>query len=39
MAKKLQYVCTACAASSPKWAGQCDACGAWNSIVEEKPLS
>ncbi|MCW1955544.1 MAG: DNA repair protein RadA [Roseobacter sp.] len=39
MAKKLQYVCTACAASSPKWAGQCDACGAWNSIVEETPLS
>ncbi len=39
MANKLQYVCTACAASSPKWAGQCDACGAWNSIVEEKPLS
>ncbi|WP_298805699.1 DNA repair protein RadA [uncultured Lentibacter sp.] len=39
MAKKLQYVCTACAALSPKWAGQCDACGAWNSIVEETPLS
>ena len=29
------YVCQECGAVSPKWAGRCDACGAWNSIVEE----
>lgn len=30
-----QYVCQACGAISAKWAGRCDACGEWNSIVEE----
>ena len=34
-----QFTCTACGASHPKWAGRCDACGAWNSIVEEAPLA
>ncbi|SNB64271.1 DNA replication and repair protein RadA [Arboricoccus pini] len=29
------YVCQACGATSPRWAGRCEACGAWNSIVEE----
>jgi DNA repair protein RadA/Sms len=29
------YVCQSCGASHPKWAGKCDACGAWNSLVEE----
>ena len=29
------YVCSACGASSPKWAGKCDACGEWNSLSEE----
>ncbi len=33
------FSCTACGASFPKWAGRCEACGAWNSIVEETPLS
>ncbi|MBJ2149880.1 DNA repair protein RadA [Paracoccus sp. IB05] len=33
------FTCTACGASSRKWAGRCDACGAWNSIIEEAPLS
>lgn len=28
------YVCQQCAAESPKWAGQCPACGAWNTLVE-----
>ncbi len=32
-----QFTCTACGASHRKWAGQCEACGAWNSIVEEAP--
>ncbi|MDQ2066954.1 DNA repair protein RadA [Xinfangfangia sp. CPCC 101601] len=33
------FTCTACGASFGKWSGKCDACGAWNSIVEEAPLS
>ena len=30
-----QYVCQACGAVSHKWAGRCDSCGEWNTIVEE----
>lgn len=30
-----RYVCQQCAASYTKWAGRCDNCGAWNSLVEE----
>ncbi|MCA3436978.1 MAG: DNA repair protein RadA [Rhodobacter sp.] len=33
------YTCTACGAAHAKWAGRCDACGAWNSVIEEVPLS
>jgi DNA repair protein RadA/Sms len=33
------FTCTACGAAHTKWAGRCDGCGAWNSIVEEAPLS
>ena len=33
------FTCTACGAAHAKWAGRCDACGAWNSVVEEAPLS
>lgn len=29
------YVCQACGTSYPKWAGKCDACGEWNTLVEE----
>ncbi len=29
------FVCQSCGAVHPKWSGKCDACGAWNSIVEE----
>jgi DNA repair protein RadA/Sms len=29
------YVCQACGASTAKWSGRCDACGEWNTIVEE----
>ncbi|MFQ6017579.1 MAG: DNA repair protein RadA [Kiloniellaceae bacterium] len=32
-----RYVCQACGASAAKWSGRCDACGAWNAIVEEAP--
>ena len=30
-----RYVCQNCGALSPRWAGKCEACGAWNTIVEE----
>ncbi len=33
------FTCTSCGAVHKKWSGRCDACGAWNSIVEEAPLS
>ncbi len=33
------FTCTACGAQHRKWAGKCDACGGWNTIVEEAPLS
>ncbi|MGD9816074.1 MAG: DNA repair protein RadA [Hyphomonadaceae bacterium] len=29
------YTCQACGAIWPKWTGKCDACGAWNTLVEE----
>src|SRR5580658_1090101 len=29
------YVCQSCGAVSAKWAGQCMACSAWNTLVEE----
>ena len=36
MAKPVaRYVCQECGAVTPKWAGKCETCGAWNSIVEE----
>ena len=28
------YLCQQCGASSPKWAGQCPSCEAWNTLVE-----
>ena len=34
-----RYVCQSCGAAYPKWAGKCDACGAWNSLVEEAARS
>ncbi len=29
------FVCQSCGAVSPRWAGRCDSCGEWNTIVEE----
>ena len=29
------YVCQSCGASYARWTGRCEACGEWNSIVEE----
>ncbi|MBN8715786.1 MAG: DNA repair protein RadA [Xanthomonadales bacterium] len=28
------YVCSECGADYPKWQGQCEACGAWNTLSE-----
>ncbi|MDO5630961.1 MAG: DNA repair protein RadA [Paracoccus sp. (in: a-proteobacteria)] len=40
MAKPVtSFTCTECGAAHRKWAGRCDACGAWNSIIEEAPLA
>ncbi|GHE86621.1 DNA repair protein RadA [Aliiroseovarius zhejiangensis] len=33
------FTCNACGASSSKWSGRCEACGEWNTIVEDVPLS
>ncbi|HEX2765612.1 MAG TPA: DNA repair protein RadA [Candidatus Limnocylindria bacterium] len=33
-ARTTVYLCQQCGAGSPKWAGQCPSCGAWNSLVE-----
>src|SRR5258708_4295157 len=36
MAKSLStFVCQSCAYESPRWAGKCPNCGAWNSFIEE----
>lgn len=36
MAKaRSRYVCQECGSVFPKWSGRCDACEAWNSLVEE----
>jgi len=39
MAKAPAFTCQNCGASFTRWSGRCDSCGAWNTIVEEKPLS
>src|SRR3984957_2147335 len=30
------FVCQSCGAAAAKWSGRCEACGAWNTIAEEK---
>ena len=39
MAKTPAFTCSACGARLARWSGRCDACGAWNTIIEEAPLS
>ncbi|MGE0212218.1 MAG: DNA repair protein RadA [Parvibaculaceae bacterium] len=37
MAKpSIAYVCQNCGAVTSKWAGRCDACGEWNTLVQEQ---
>lgn len=33
------YTCQKCGYQSPKWLGKCPDCNAWNSLVEEQPIS
>ena len=35
MKLKTAYVCSRCAAVSPKWSGQCGECGEWNCLAEQ----
>lgn len=35
MKAKTVFFCTECGSESPKWAGRCAVCGAWNSMVEQ----
>ncbi|WP_421852105.1 DNA repair protein RadA [Oricola sp.] len=38
MAKtRTQFICQNCGTVHTRWAGKCDACGEWNTIVEEDP--
>ncbi|HWT92017.1 MAG TPA: DNA repair protein RadA, partial [Solirubrobacteraceae bacterium] len=30
------HVCSECGHQTPRWAGKCPGCGAWNSLVEER---
>lgn len=40
MAKvKTQFVCQACGNISNRWAGKCEACGEWNTIIEDDPVA
>jgi DNA repair protein RadA/Sms len=38
MKPKSLFVCQECGAQSQKWLGRCAECGAWNSLVEERPV-
>jgi DNA repair protein RadA/Sms len=33
----VSFVCQSCGATHGKWAGKCEACGGWNTVVEEGP--
>jgi DNA repair protein RadA/Sms len=35
VARAQNFVCQSCGAAASRWAGRCDACGAWNTLVEE----
>lgn len=34
MKQRTGFYCTECGNETPKWAGRCPACGAWNTVVE-----
>jgi predicted ATP-dependent serine protease len=32
--KEIEFLCTECGNTTPKWAGKCPFCGAWSSLKE-----
>jgi len=36
---KTQFICQQCGASYGKWAGRCENCGEWNTLVEQAAVS
>ncbi|MFD1746177.1 DNA repair protein RadA [Rhizobium helianthi] len=39
MAKsKTQFICQNCGTVHTRWAGKCDGCGDWNTIIEDDPM-
>src|SRR5215207_1968293 len=38
MKNKTVFACQQCGAQAAKWLGRCPDCGAWNSMVEERPM-
>lgn len=39
MKAKTIFYCTQCGNETPKWQGQCAACGSWNTIVEQPSVT
>ncbi|HEX9716204.1 MAG TPA: ATPase domain-containing protein, partial [Desulfurivibrionaceae bacterium] len=37
--EKIAYVCRTCNGVFSKWAGQCEGCGAWDTLAEQQPSS
>ena len=35
VARSQNFVCQSCGAAAARWAGRCEACGGWNTLVEE----
>jgi DNA repair protein RadA/Sms len=35
VARAQNFVCQSCGAAASRWAGRCEACGAWNTLVED----
>ncbi|HEX4662190.1 MAG TPA: DNA repair protein RadA [Candidatus Saccharimonadales bacterium] len=34
-----KFICQQCGTSYSKWSGRCEQCGAWNSLLEQAPVS
>ena len=39
MKAKTAFFCTDCGNETPKWTGQCAACGSWNTLVEQPTIA
>ena len=37
--RSLTFVCQNCGAAFSRWQGKCEACGEWNTLVEQAPIS